>query len=80
MQGLWGSGGSVGLKYGLEFDYLFKVSRLHVVKVLSVYFWNTDLSASVTGCHLPKGGPACLFAFVLCSLNCLDVRAKCHLL
>lgn len=54
MQGLWGSGGSVGLKYGLEFDYLLKVSRLHVVKVLSVCFWNTDLSASVTRCHLQK--------------------------
>lgn len=58
---------------------LFKVSRLHVVKVLSVYFCNANLSASVAGCHLLKGGFACLFAFVPCSTNCLDVRAKSHL-
>lgn len=50
-----------------------------MVKVLSAYFWNSDLSASVTGCHLPKGGPAWLLVFVLCCLNHLDVRAKCCL-
>lgn len=79
-QGLWGSGGSVGLKPGLEFEYFFEVSRLNVVKVLSVYSCDTDLlAASATGYHLPKGVPACLFACVLCSLNHLGGRAKCHL-
>lgn len=67
MQGLWGSGSSVGLQPGLEFDYFFEVSRLNVVKVLS---WNTDLlSASATGYHLPRGVPTYLFACVPCSLN-----------
>lgn len=37
MRGLWDSGGSVGLKLGLEFEYFFEVFRLNVVKVLSVY-------------------------------------------
>jgi len=36
MQGFWGSGSSVGLKPGLEFEFLFEVSRLEVVKVLSI--------------------------------------------
>lgn len=58
-------GGSVGWKPGLEFDYFFEVSRLNVVKVLSVYSCYTDPSASATGCHKPKRG-CCICCIFIC--------------